>query len=111
MTQFHYPLPEFEPQSPLSGLSDETRTALPNIAMGPSAAKLLLNPNGQPSLELDPDFQPIVEASFQRSTDLFGALLEDGLRVPELTSPELSVVNWQHLQEGFRAYEALNMQP
>ena len=46
MTTFHYPLPESEPTSPWGGFSDEARTALTRIAMGPSPANRLLTADG-----------------------------------------------------------------
>ena len=46
MTAFRYPLPEAEPTSPWSGFSDEARTALTRLAMGPSPANQLLAPDG-----------------------------------------------------------------
>ncbi len=46
MTTFRYPLPEAEPTSPWGGFSDEARTALTRIAMGPSPANQLLTPDG-----------------------------------------------------------------
>lgn len=47
MTTFRYPLPEAEPPSPWGGLSDEARTALTRLAMGPSLANQLLTPEGK----------------------------------------------------------------
>jgi hypothetical protein len=46
MTSFRYPLPEAEPTSPWGGFSDEARTALTRLAMGPSPANQLLTPDG-----------------------------------------------------------------
>jgi hypothetical protein len=111
MTQFHYPLPESEPQSPLRGLSDETRTALTNIAMGQSVANLLLNLDGQPILEqLNPDFRRVVGASLQRSQELFIVTGMSSLHIPEIGSPELKV-DWRQLQTGYEAMERLGLQP
>ena len=55
MTAFRYPLPESEPTSPWTGLSDEAKTALTRIAMGPSAANQLLTPDGNGIEGLSPE--------------------------------------------------------
>jgi hypothetical protein len=46
MITFRYPLPKSEFTSRWGGLSDEARTALTHIAMGPSPANQLLTPDG-----------------------------------------------------------------
>ena len=110
MTNFHYSLPESEPQSPLSGLSDEARTALTRVAMGPSPASQLLNPEGSATSEMEPDFQEVTTEAHRHLVDIFAYAKLD-LSVPDLDSSEFSHINWLNLQEGFRVYESLDMQP
>jgi hypothetical protein len=58
MTTFRYPLPgESDPNSPWSGFSDEARTALTRLAMGPSPANQLLTPDGSGAEGLSPEVQ------------------------------------------------------
>jgi hypothetical protein len=107
---FHYPLPESEPQSPLRGLSDETRTALTHVAMGPSAANLLLNSEGNSGTEQDPSFRPIVESAIDRARQLFSEIYATKLEIPKIGGSEL-LVNWQQLQAGYEAWDKLGLQP
>ncbi len=55
MTAFRYELPESEPTSAWSGLSDEAKIALTRTAMGPSAANQLLTPDGNGIEGLSPE--------------------------------------------------------
>ena len=110
MTNFHYPLPEQEPQSPWGGLSDEARTALTSAAIGPSVANQLLRPDGQATAELNPDSQAVVVEAHQKTVDLFAAS-NGSLIVPELGSAWFADINWGHVQGGFDVYNELNMQP
>ena len=55
MTAFRYELPESEPTSPWTGLSDEAKAALTRTAMGPSAANQLLTPDGSGIEGLNPE--------------------------------------------------------
>ncbi len=57
MATFRYPLPEAEPTSQWSGFSDEARTALTRIAMGPSPANQLLTPDGNGAEGLSTEVQ------------------------------------------------------
>jgi hypothetical protein len=57
MTSFRYPLPEAEPTSPWGGFSDEARTALTRLAMGPSPANQLLTPDGNGAEGLSSEVQ------------------------------------------------------
>ena len=97
MTNFHYSLPESEPQSPLSGLSDEARTALTRVAMGPSPASQLLNPEGSATSEMEPDFQEVTTEAHRHLVDIFAYAKLD-LSVPDLDSSEFSHINWLNLQ-------------
>jgi hypothetical protein len=67
MTTFRYPLPEAEPPSPWGGLSDEARTSLTRIAMGPSAANQLLTPNGNGAEGLSPEVQSWASAELNNN--------------------------------------------
>ena len=106
MTNFHYPLPESEPSSPWSGLSDEARTALSRVAVGPSVANQLLQPHGLVNPEISLDFQSVVSEARQN----YGNTLINtgtGISIPEITSSEFSEVDWQRLELGYKAYELL----
>ena len=110
MTSFHYPLPEQEPQSPWTDLSDEARSALTKVAIGSSVANQLLQPDGLVNPEISPDFQMVAAASHRRYNSLFTEV-PGYTSVPEFTDPEFSQVDWQRLESGFMAYDQLGMSP
>ncbi len=72
MTTFRYPLPEAEPTSPWGGFSDEARTALTRIAMGPSPANQLLTPDGNGAEGLSGEVQSWASAELEDSLSAWG---------------------------------------
>lgn len=72
MTTFRYPLLEAEPTSPWGGFSDEARTALTRIAMGPSPANQLLTPDGNGAEGLSAEVQSWVNTELANVANYFG---------------------------------------
>ena len=114
MTTFRYPLPESEPTSPTHGysdLSDEARTSLTGIAMGPSPANQLLTPDANSAeglttealswanAELNNNFGDGALGSWQRYETVLG------VTVPH-TVDELSQTNPNLASTLTRLYEA-----
>ncbi len=72
MATFRYPLPEAEPTSQWSGFSDEARTALTRIAMGPSPANQLLTPDGNGAEGLSTEVQSWASEELEDSLSAWG---------------------------------------
>ena len=72
MTTFHYPLPESEPTSRWGGFSDEARTALTRVAMGPSPANQLLTPDGNGAEGLSAEVQSWADRELEDSLSAWG---------------------------------------
>ncbi len=104
MTTFRYPLPEAEPPSPWGGLSDEARTSLTRIAMGPSAANQLLTPNGNGAEGLAADVQAWAATDFE-ATNWYQYPDQYGLDAPT-SLQELAAVSPNLAPTLSRLYEA-----
>ena len=102
MTTFRYPLPEAEPTSPWSGFSDEARTALTRLAMGPSPANQLLTPDGSgmesvsaeaaswARVELDNNFADGALGSWDRYSERLGQTVPRTAEELLQVSPDLA---------------------
>ena len=76
MTTFRYPRPEQEPSSPWSGFSDEAKTALTRMAMGPSPADQLLDPEGRNGEDhLSREVQLWAEVELENSLTAWGTYI------------------------------------
>jgi hypothetical protein len=107
---YHYPAPESGRQTPLEGLSDEARTALGGLTVGPSPANLLL---GLDTGEIGQDFQAVLSTARQDTVRLLTALKYpcNWELVPDLGSKEFEGVNWRKLEQGYAAYKELDLEP
>lgn len=95
MTTFRYPLPEASPPSPWGGLSDEARTSLTRIAMGPSPANQLLTPDGNGAEGLPADVHAWATTDFEATNwyqypDQFGLDAPTSLQELATLSPNLA---------------------
>jgi hypothetical protein len=102
MTTFRYPLPESEPISRWGGFSDEARTALTRIAMGPGPANQLLTPDGNgaegltadahswANVELNNNFADGALGSWQRYETALGVTVPHTVDELLQTNPNLA---------------------